>query len=69
MPLNPPGVPLLNRYNIIDMTLKGVVMRDNNKLIEVFYLADMFRKILPALSVHIGCRLIKERYADIRKLL
>ena len=54
---------------MVEIPLERIVMRDNEQLIKVRYLADLHRQILAAVGVHIRRRLVKKGDPYIRKLL
>src|SRR5436190_23525782 len=60
---------LFNRYLMIHVPFKCIVMRDHKKLFEVPDLPDLLSKIFAAFAVHICRRLVEECDADVRQLL
>src|SRR5688572_11091868 len=58
-----------NLYNIIHVSLEGVVVRYDKELLEVLDLAQLHREILATLGVHVARRLIEKCDADIGELL
>src|SRR3712207_6104449 len=59
----------LDRDDVIDGLLEGVVVRDDEELVEVADLADLLGEPLAPLGVHVDGRLVEEGDADVRELL
>src|ERR671931_2023557 len=58
-----------DRDDVVDGLLEGVVVRDDDELVEVSHLADLLREALAPLGVHVDRRLVEEGDADVRELL
>src|SRR5438105_1939086 len=55
--------------DVVNRLLEGVVVRDDEELVEVSHLPDLLRQSLAPLGVHVDRRLVEEGDADVRKLL
>src|SRR5437764_988414 len=58
-----------DRDDVLDRLLEGVVVRDDEELVEVSYLPYLLRESLAALCVHVDRRLVEEGDAYVGELL
>ena len=54
-----------DHHDVIDRLLEGIIVRDDEELIEVAHLTDDLRQTLTPLRVHVHRRLIEEGEANI----
>src|SRR5207253_272335 len=55
--------------DVIDGLLEGVVVRDDEELVEVAHLSNLLRQALASLCVHVDRRLVEEGDTYVRELL
>src|SRR5437588_4495644 len=58
-----------DRDDVLDRLLEGVVVRDDEELVEVAHLPDLLRQPFAALGVHVDRRIVEEGDAYVGELL
>src|SRR4051812_26557796 len=61
-------IPWFDMKDVIYVLFKGVIVRDDEELIEVLHLSDLLCEALAALLIHVDRRLVEEGQAYVGEL-